>query len=485
MNSPIRRLSLLAALLFLSLLLSTTWIQFVDAKSINALPNNRRTQLFNYTQQRGAILVAGDTIASSKPAADEFKWTRVYAEGPRYAHVTGFFSFSIPPDRGLEYAENDLLSGRSDKLFYRRVSDLLTGRRPAGASLELTINPKAQVAADTALGNQRGAVVAIDPSTGAILAMVSHPAYDPNVLTLHDSAKLQAAWTKLTTADGYPLINRAISGNLYPPGSTFKLITAAAALESGDYTKDSVIPGPAALDLPGVKDPLANHDHQPCGPDDKTTLDHALTISCNTAFAALGMKLGADALRAQAAKFGFGQTLHIPMTTTPSSVPAELNPPQTAQSAIGQFEVKATPLQMAMVAAAIGNEGIVMQPYLVERVVSSDLKTIETATHHELGTAISPGSAEQLTQMMTDVVSSGTGTPAQITGIAVAGKTGTAQHGVGAAPHAWFTGFAPAAKPRVAVAVVVEDGGLAGSEAAGGTVAGPIAKAVMEAVLNS
>ncbi len=485
MNTPIRRLSLLAALLFLSLLLSSTWIQYVDAKSINALPDNRRTQLFNYTQQRGAMLVAGDTIASSKPASDEFKWTRVYAQGPRYAHVTGFYSFSIPPDRGLESADNDLLSGRSDKLFYRRVSDLLTGRRPAGASLELTLDPKAQEAADTALGDQRGAVVALDPSTGAILAMVSHPSYDPNTLTTHDSDLAAKRWTALLKADGDPLINRAIAGNLYPPGSTFKLITAAAALESGDYTKDSVVPGPASLKLPGVTAPLANHDNQPCGPDDKTTLAHALTISCNTAFASLGMTLGADALRAQAAKFGFGQSLHIPMSATPSTVPAHLDAPQTAQSAIGQYEVKATPLQMAMVAAAIGNGGKVMQPYLVARVVSSDLQTIETAHARDLGDAVSPGTAEQLTAMMTEVVTSGTGTPAQIPGVAVAGKTGTAQHGEGAAPHAWFTGFAPAGAPKVAVAVVVEDGGQAGSEAAGGTVAGPIAKAVMEAVLNS
>ncbi|MFN8099772.1 MAG: penicillin-binding transpeptidase domain-containing protein [Dermatophilaceae bacterium] len=485
MNAPIRRLSLLAALLFLSLLLSSTWIQYVDAKGINAISTNRRTQLFNYTQQRGAMIVAGDTIASSKPASDEFKWTRVYAEGKRYAHVTGFYSFSIPPDRGLEYAENDLLSGRSDKLFYRRVSDLLTGRRPAGASLELTLDPRAQEAADTALGSQRGAVVALDPSTGAILAMVSHPAYDPNLLTTHDSQTAGEAWTALLKADGSPLTNRAIAGNLYPPGSTFKLITAAAALESGDYTKDSEVPGPAALELPGVTQPLANHDHQPCGPNAKTTLDHALTISCNTAFASLGMTLGADKLRAQAAKFGFGQSLHIPMPATPSTIPAQLNAPQTAQSAIGQYEVKATPLQMAMVAAAIGNGGKVMTPYLVQRVVSSDLQTIEGPQQHDLGDAISPGTAEQLTQMMTDVVAEGTGTPAQIPGVQVAGKTGTAQHGEGAAPHAWFTGFAPASSPKVAVAVVVEDGGQAGSEAAGGTVAGPIAKAVMEAVLNS
>ena len=484
MNAPIRRLAMLAALLFATLLISSTWIQVVDAKAINALPANRRTDLTNFNRERGAILVAGDPIASSRPVKDELKWLRVYSQGTRYPHITGFYSFTVPPDRGLEYADNALLSGSSDKLFYRRISDLFTGREPAGASLELTINPKAQAAADEALGNQRGAVVALDPRTGAVLALVSHPAYDPNVLAMHNTEAVGTAWQALLDDPGKPLINRAIAGNLYPPGSTFKLITAAAALETGKYTKDSVLPGPAQLTLPGVTEPLANHDHQACGADDKTTLDHALVISCNTAFADLGMTLGDDALREQAAKFGFGEALRIPLPVTASTIPATLNEPQTAQTAIGQYEVRATPMQMAMVSAAIANEGILMQPYLVERVVSSDLTIIEKADHKQLSEAISPETAQTLTTMMVDVVTSGTGTPAQITGVSVAGKTGTAQHGVGAAPHAWFTAFAPADDPKVAVAVVVEDGGDAGSEAGGGTVAGPIAKAVMEAVIN-
>lgn len=485
MNAPIRRLSLLVAMLFGLLLLSATWIQFVDAKNINALPSNKRTELANFNRERGAILVAGDPIASSKPADDELKWTRVYAQPQRYAHVTGYYSFVYGPGGGVEGAENSLLSGQSDKLFYRRVSDLLTGKEPVGATLELTINPKAQEAADNALGDQRGAVVALDPATGAILAMVSHPAYDPTRLTKHNRASVETAWEDLLKAPGDPLFNRAIAGNLYPPGSTFKLVTAAAALESEKYSKDSEVPGPATLPLPGVEEPLANHDRLPCGPADKTTLLHAMEISCNTTFASLGMELGAAALREQAAKFGFGDQLTVPMRVTPSTVPAELNQPQLAQSAIGQFEVKATPLQMAMVAAAIGNEGVVMRPYLVDKVLTGDLKTIDSAGPQESSEAVSPGTAEQLTDMMIAVVRSGTGTPAQIPGIDVAGKTGTAQHGKGAAPHAWFTGFAPARSPKVAVAVVVEDGGQAGSEAAGGSVAGPIAKAVMEAVMNS
>ncbi len=485
MNGPIRRLSVLATVLFAMLLLSTTWIQFVDAREINAKPGNARTLIESYNRERGTILVAGEAVARSVPSNDELKWNRLYPMAELYAHVTGYYSFTYGAGGGVEGAENDLLSGRSDKLFYRRVSDLLTGKTPVGASLELTINPAAQQAAERALGTQRGAVVALDPKTGAILAMVSHPAYDPAELASHDAKAVEKAWLRLLKDDGDPLINRAIAGNLYPPGSTFKLITAAAALETGDYTQDSSVPGPASLRLPGVTKPLPNHDGQPCGPNDKTTLIHALVISCNTTFASLGMTLGPDALQAQAEKFGFGQNLSVPMRVTASSVPTGMNEPNTAQAAIGQFDVRTTPLQMAMVAAAIGNGGEVMKPYLVRRVLGSQLETIDEAAPEKLSEAVSTSTARQLTTMMKAVVSEGTGRAAQITGVEVAGKTGTAQHAVGAAPHAWFVSFAPAADPRVAVAVVVEDGGSAGSEAAGGTVAGPIAKAVMEAVISS
>lgn len=485
MNAPIRRLSVLAAALFATLLLSTTWIQFVSAKSINELPGNRRTLLSTYGRERGSILVSGDPIARSVPSDDELKWSRRYPQPERYAHVTGYYSFVFGAGGGIEGAQNDLLNGRSDTLFYRRVSDLLSGKRPVGASLELTINPRAQAAADAALGDQRGAVVALDPKTGAILAMVSHPSYDPDLLASHDLDAVNTNWSRLLKDPGDPLINRAIAGDLYPPGSTFKLITAATALETGEYTQDSTVLGSATLKLPGVSQPLPNHDGQPCGSGDKTSLIHAMEISCNTAFADLGMRLGTDALRAQAAKFGFGQPLSVPMRVTPSTVPAQMNEPQTAQASIGQFDVRVTPLQMAMVAAAIANDGVVMRPYLVARVLGSQLQTIDEAAPEKLSEAVSTGTARQLTTMMKAVVSNGTGQAAQISGVEVAGKTGTAQHAVGAAPHAWFVSFAPAADPKVAVAVVVEDGGNAGSEAAGGSVAGPIAKAVMEAVLGS
>lgn len=485
MNAPIRRLSGVVALLFAILLVSSTWIQYVQAKELQERPDNRRTLLATYARERGQILVDGTPVALSKPSNDELKWLRTYPQGPRYAHVTGYYSFTYGPGGGLESAENSLLSGQSDKLFYRRVSDMLTGRKAAGASLELTINPKAQAAAEKALGNQRGAVVAIDPKTGAILAMVSHPDYDPADLTSHDSKKVAAAWKKLNADPTRPMVNRAIGGNLYPPGSTFKIVTAAAALASGKYTEESQIPGPAVLDLPQTSADLPNSAGEgACGPNNKTTLKHALEISCNTAFGWLGMQLGGDALRSQAAKFGVGDTLSIPMRVTPSSVPAQLDKPQLAQSAIGQYDVRVTPLQVAMISSAVANRGIVMKPYLVKSVLSSDLDTIEEATPSQLSQAVSADDASALTRMMEAVVQSGTGQAAQIAGVSVAGKTGTAQHGKGQAPHAWFTGFAPADDPQVAVAVVVEDGGSVGNEAYGGRVAAPIAKAVMEAVVQ-
>ena len=483
MNAPIRRLASLVALLFASLLVSTTIIQFFLANSLNARPDNRRTLLSTYGRDRGQILVGDEAIATSVPADDEYKTLRTYPEGSRYAAVTGTF-LVYGANGGLEQSENALLSGSSDKLFYRRVSDLFTGRKPAGASLETTLVPAVQKAAIKGLGKQRGAAVALDPSTGAILAMVSNPTFDPNKLASHDLDAVEALNTKLNDDPDQPLVNRAIGGNLYPPGSTFKVVTAAAGLSSGDYTPDSVLPGPAVLDLPQTTVGLPNHGKVPCGPNDKISLSDALRTSCNTAFGALGMDLGADALRAQAAKFGIGDELSIPMRVTPSSVPAELNEPQLAQSSIGQYDVRVTPLQMAMVAAGVANDGVVMKPYLVESVVGSDLSVIDTASPQELSEAVSGGVAAELTDMMIGVVESGTGTAAQIPGIQVAGKTGTAEHAQGAAPHAWFIAFAPANDPKIAVAVVVEDGGNAGSEAAGGTVSAPIARAMMQALLT-
>ncbi len=482
MNAPVRRLSLVVAVLFASLLVSTTLIQYVFAADINARPDNRRTLLSTYARERGEILVGQTPVAKSVPVDDEYKFQRVYDEGKLYAHVTGSYSF-FGASGGLEQAENSLLSGSSDKLFYRRVSDLFTGRRAQGANIETTLDPKVQAAAADGLKSIKGAAVALDPKTGAILAMDSTPTSDPNDLASHDLRVVERNSKALNADPDKPTLNRTIN-ELYPPGSVFKVVTAAAALSTGEYDENSPLPGPAVLDLPDTSADLPNHDNRACGSSEEVTMTEALAVSCNTAFAYLGMQIGADALQSQAAKFGFGDALAVPMRVTPSTVPADLNRPQLAQSSIGQYDVQVTPLQMAMVAAGIGNRGTVMTPYLVQSVIGSDLSVIESADAEELSQAVSPEVAAQLTRMMEAVVEDGTGTRAQIPGVDVAGKTGTAQHGEGRKAHAWFISFAPANDPEIAVAVIAEDGGVAGSEAGGGTVAAPIAKQMMEARLN-
>lgn len=325
------------------------------------------------------------------------------------------------------------------------------------------------------------AAVVMDPVTGAILAMNSLPTYDNNIWA---ESKIRGDELDRLAHDNktYTLLNKALSAAA--PGSTFKLVTAAAALESGNYEIDTEVDGPARLDLPQTETTLPNDFSGACSPTGKITLKDALRISCNTAFGAVGMALGGDALNEQARAFGFGEQLRIPLAVTPSQFPADPSPAQVAQSAIGQFDVRVSPLQMAMVSAAIANEGVVMKPRLVNRILAEDLTVMSRPQTEELGRAVSRDTARTLTEMMEAVVTSGTGTRAQLDGVRVAGKTGTAEHGARRPPHAWFTAFAPADDPVVAIAVVVEDGGTFGDAASGGKVAAPIAKKVMEAVIS-
>ena len=485
MNNPLRRLSSVVVLLFAALFVSTTFIQFASAESLNNRPGNARTLYKEYGRQRGPIVVAGQEVARSAPTQDRYQYQRSYPGGALYAPVTGFYSV-VYGETGMESAEGDLLAGTADQLFYRRISDLLTGRQPQGATVELTIDPKVQKIAYDALGDQRGSVVAIDPKTGNVLALVSKPSYNPDLLAGHDSKKVTAARQQLLADAGRPLENRAISGRLYPPGSTFKLVTAAAALSTGKYSPDSQVEGPAELPLPQTTIKLPNDDRRTCDPGGQgtSTLTVALARSCNTSFAKLGMDLGQDAIRTQAEKFGFGQSLRIPLAVTASTFPADLNTPQLGQASIGQYDVRVSPLQIAMVSAAIANGGRLMKPNLVARVRSADLEVVSTTTPTQLSQPISRQVADKLRTMMLAVVQNGTGTRAQIDGVDVAGKTGTAQTAPGQPPHAWFTAFASGRGGDIAVAVVVEDGGKLGDEAFGGTVAAPIAKKVMEAVVR-
>lgn len=484
MNAALRRVSTVVIVMFLVLLVSTSWVQFGQASALNNDSRNVRTLYREYGRPRGPIIVAGQAIAESTPVDDPFGYQRSYAQGELYSAVTGFHSV-VHGGTQIERAMNSVLTGQADSLFWTRIQDLITGRQPQGSSVELTLNPAAQQAAFDALGGQQGAVVAIEPSTGKILAMVSTPGFDPNALATHDTTAANTAYQQLITTDGDPLLNATISEN-YPPGSTFKLVTAAAALESGAYGPDSVLAAPTLLTLPGTSTTLPNFGGGSCGPNEQTTLADALRISCNTAFAQLGVDLGDDAIREQAERFGFDSPdLTVPMRVAESTYPADPDAAQTALTAIGQESVRATPIQMAMIASAIANGGSLMTPYLVQTVRTADLDVVSEAEPQQLSEAVSTSTAQQLTDMMTAVVQSGSGTAAQIPGVPVAGKTGTAQTGVeGASPHAWFTGFAPADNPQVAVAVIVEHGGSLGSEATGGRIAAPIARAVMEAVMG-
>ena len=487
MNAPLRRVAVACLVLFGLLLANANYVQVIKAKSLREDPRNRRVLLRTYERLRGPVVLgtgqARQAVAVSRATTDALKYLRTYPGGAVYAPVTGFDSL-VYGRTGIERTEDEVLSGSDDRLFVRRLSDYVTGRQIAGGSIVLTLQRAAQQAAYDGLAGKVGAVVALDPRTGAVLAMASRPSYDPTGLSSHDPSRIRSSYQALLADPQAPLANRAVE-RTYPPGSTFKVITTAAALATGRYTPQTRVPSPTVLDLPQTTATLTNFGGERCGDGRTTTLAEALRISCNTAYGALGIALGQDAVRAQAKAFGFGDpSLDLPQPVAGSVYPDSLTPPQVAQAAIGQYDVRVTPLQMAMVAAGIANGGEVMRPYLVQEVQAPDLSRLDLARPELYRKAVSAPVAAQLTVMMEAVVASGTGTAAQIPGVRVAGKTGTAQHAPGAAPHAWFIGFAPAQDPKVAVAVLVEDGGALGSEATGGRVAAPIAQAVMRAVLG-
>jgi len=483
MNRPLRHVAIAALLMFAALLINSNVVQVVQASSLRANPHNVRVLYSEYSDHRGPIEVAGKDVARSVATHDSLKYLRTYPGGAAYAPVTGYYSLVIGAS-GIEQAEDKVLAGTDTKLFFKRLSDEITGRTPEGGSVILTLNPKAQQAAYRGLHGVRGAVVALDPSTGAILALATSPSYDPSTLSTHNSAQINRTYHQLLHAPGDPLIDRATS-ETYPPGSLFKIVTASAAFSSGKFTPNTVVPAPTELKLPLTDVFLHNFGGESCG--GSTTVANAFRISCNTAFAGIGLKVGIRALAAQAKAFGIGSSLTIPLPVAASQFNSTANPPNTALSAIGQYDDALTPLQAAMIGATIANHGVEMAPYLVAQTQAPDASVLSRAQPHVLRRAVSPAVATEVTHIMELVVQSGTGVAAQIPGIEVAGKTGTAQHGTASQhlpPHAWFVAFAPAQHPTIAVAVLVEDGGSLGSDATGGAVAAPIARSVMCAVLG-
>lgn len=481
MQSQIRRVGVGLILAFIAVFLQLNYVQIFAAEKIAGNPANVRALLREYSIKRGDILTSdGKEIATSRKTGGKLQFQREYPEGELYGHISGFYSITYGKSR-LEATYDDQLLGDAGVLSMQDIEDRLFGSGEQGEDVVLTVNSELQKAARQALGNERGAVVAMEPTTGAVKAIWSNPSYDPSPLASHRSKEAKAHWESLDPkTQQSPLISLATS-RTYPPGSTFKVVVTAAALESGRYDRDDTFPDPVELELPDTDETLQNFTKTACqgGSIDLFT---ALEISCDTTYGILGLEIP-DQIFDTAEAFGFNESIGFDVGAEVSNFPNEGDDrkPFRAYAAIGQGDVAATPLQMAMVAAGVANDGEVMKPYLVQQVLDPGGASVRETDPETIGSPMSSQTAKILTEMMVAVVETGTGTSAQIPGVKVAGKTGTSQTVKGANPHTWFISFAPADDPQIAIAVIVENGGSFGSEATGGAVAAPIAKAVMEA----
>ncbi|MYS91434.1 MULTISPECIES: peptidoglycan D,D-transpeptidase FtsI family protein [Streptomyces] len=489
MNKPLRRIAIFCGLLVLALLIRDNWIQYVKADELRTDTKNRRVSIERYASPRGDIIVGGNPITGhATTTSGDYKYKRTYKDGPMWAPVTGFVSQAFGANQ-LESLEDGILTGNDDRLFFRNTLDMLTGKKKEGGNVVTTLNAAAQKAAYNGLKKQggKGAVVALEPSTGKILALSSYPSYDPSSIA-GNSTKDAEAWKKLDKKNNPddPMLNRALR-ETYPPGSTFKVLTAAAALEDGLYTDaDQKTKSPLPWTMPGTTTVLKNEGNIPC---ENATLRVALQYSCNTVFGKIGSDLGNEKMLAEAKKFGFTEEQFTPVRSSASVFSDNMNPSQTALSSIGQFNTAATPLQMAMVASAVANNGTLMKPYMVDELQAPNVDTIEKTEPEEMSKPMSAENAQILQSMMETVVEKGTGTNAKIPGVKVGGKTGTAQHGVDNSenPYAWFISYAKGAdgSSPVAVAVVIEDDNAVRDDISGGGLAAPIARNVMEAVIKS
>jgi peptidoglycan glycosyltransferase len=482
-NRELKRVSVVMLVMFLALFAAATMIQVAQADSLASDSRNTRTLFDSFRAQRGPIMAGETVLAQSVPVDDDFRFLRQYANPLVYAPVTGFFTLNQGLS-GIELSENSYLTGSNSSQFLEQLNSILTGRPSQGAAVTLTIRPDVQQVAWDALGDYQGSVVVTEVATGKILAMVSKPSFDPNVLAGHDFEAVIDYYDALDNDPSQPLINRPI-GALDPPGSTFKLVVAAALLESGLFTPESTVENRARLALPGTDVEVRNANDKTCGPGDQVSLFTAVSLSCNVPLAEFGMALGYKPIVEMAKKFGFNQSFDVPMTTARSFIPQVLDEPQTALASFGQFDVRATPLQVALVSAAIANGGVEMYPTLIESITASDLRPISSFTPREYSRPMSAETAAQLTAMMQASVSNGAATNASIDNVSVAGKTGTAENGPDEPYTLWFTGFAPAdSEPKYAITVVVENGGGMGTNGYGNLIAAPIARAVLEAVLQ-
>lgn len=484
MRRPIRRVSTLLLIMFVGLFGSSTMIQAVQADALHADPRNTRTLYDSFAVERGSIVVDGVQVALSMPSNDQFEWQRQYPAGELYSHITGYNTLG-QGNTGIEGAMNSELTGTANSQFLDQILATLTGRDPAGSSVQLTIDAAAQQAAADALGDREGAVVALDPETGDVLAMHSSPTFDPNAFASHDMASVTEVYNQLLGDPSQPLQNRAIAGDLFFPGSVFKVLVLSAALESGRFTLASEFDNPAELQLPQSTSVIRNASRTTCGPGETVTLETAFILSCNIPFAQLGLELGQDAIAQQAAEFGYGERLDIPLTVLPSTYPTGLDDAQTMLTSFGQYDVRVTPMQIAMTTAAIANDGTMMQPNMIDQVLAPNLDVVAAPDPTILGNPISADVAVQMRETMELGVQEGLATNAQISGVTVGGKTGTAETGENDEPfNLWFTGYGELDGRSVAVAVVVvPDENIVGDTS--NVIAAPIGRAVIEAVLNS
>ena len=483
MNVGIRRVGIAVTALMLLLVAQLTYLQVVDAKTLTHDPRNGRDILKDLRAPRGTIISADDEIlAVSKPSHDEYKLQREYPQGALTSQIVGYQSLVVGTT-GLEQTYNDVLMGRGrSKLGLRDVVDFLRGTQRV-ANLRTSLRVDVQRKAKEALGEQKGSVVVIKPETGEIVAMYSNPTFEPQPLAGHASDSVQKYFDLLKNAEGNPALPRAYR-EIYPPGSTFKVVTTTAALDAGVATLDRVFPTVRFVEVPQSSNTISNFGNSSCGGD----LTAVFRKSCNTAFARLGLDLGNQFPPAMRR---FGVYDPPPLDVSPGAVtstgPAfdsfENNKPRFALAGIGQGDVATTPLQMALVAAGIGNGGLIMKPHVGVAITDDQGRQSAPIKPEVWRRATSPATAATVRDLMVEVVRNGTGTAARIAGVTVAGKTGTAQTTPTENPHAWFIAFAPAEKPEYAISVIVEHGGNQGGDATGGHLAAPIAQQILTYLL--
>jgi penicillin-binding protein A len=494
MNAPLRRVGVVVLILFGLLFANLNWVQGVRAKEYRTSDYNGRVLQSEYEVARGKVIVGDEAIAQSVPSTGELKFQRTYPKGVPYAHLVGYKSVTLGAT-AIEKLENEYLNGNADSQVADRISEMFTGEKPGG-NVVMSLSKAAQETAYNEIANnknkaKKAAAVAIDPKTGAILAAASFPSYDPNVVTTNDRDAAFNAQTALDKDPNKPLLNRAFSER-YPPGSTFKVVMAAAMLANGE-SPSSVLPAGPKYFPPETGGFFIKNASPSICPEATITLIQGLTESCNTMFAKYGAEvLGEQKIRDMASKFGFdvaaphierddkNTCFRVAESTVGAmtSTPGKKDPAAIAQSSIGQSGVQMTPLQGALIAATVANDGLQMRPYLVQQLTAADLTTVHyTAQPKDLRRPMNDAQAKDLQTMMISVVDKGSGKNARINGFQVGGKTGTAENATDEEPHGWFIGFVMKnGEPIIAAATFLEQAGTGGSAEAA-RITGQIMKA--------